>query len=233
MPMKIHFEIDADSRDFVLENHWDTAVPVSYESYGDGPLYVTCYPDVEQAVRSVMEMYAEDPFSDEALAALWEAVDPFFAEHHYRTDRFRDRWGHILRLRAEDLDGSLVQDTTRLLTAEDEDSNRTTYDLATSIESDYVAYGTVADGQVVSASVTNGPVDGPSGLIEVGLETAPAYRRRGYALSNLAALSGELIRRGYTPEYRCQRYNEASLRAALRVGYKQIGKFYDYVGRRD
>ena len=231
--MKIRYEIDADSRDFVLENRWDTAVPVSYEQYEDGTLYVTCYPDVEQAVRTVLEIYGEDPFSDAALAALWEAVDPFFAEHRYHTDRFRDRWGHILRLRAEDLDVSLVQDTTRPLTAEDDPHNRTTYDLTASIENDYLAYGTLIDGEVVSASVTNEPVDGEGGLIEVGLETAPAYRRRGYALSNLAALSAELIRRGYVPEYRCLRYNEASLRSALRVGYRQAGKFYDYVGRRD
>lgn len=229
--MKIIYEIDADSQDFVLENGWDTAIPISFEEY-NGTLYVTVYPEAEALAKAHFAKYSENPFSDEALSTLWVAFLPLLEKWGYHDDKFRDRYGYILRLPEGALRCDRIRPDTRKLSASDEKNNRTTYDLSCSEEYGMHAFGTVTEEGVVSASVTNNPVGDEPMVVEVGLETVPKMRKKGLGSSNLAALCKYLLSKGHTPEYRCQRYNEASLCSAKSVGFVQVGRFYDYVGRK-
>ena len=230
--MNIHYEIDADSQEFVLENGWDTAIPVSFEMY-ENDLFVTVYPEGEALAKAHFAKYGDDPFTDSALSALWGAFAPLLEKWGYSDDKFRDRYGYILRLPEGALREDKIRPDTRKLTAEDEKKNQTTYDLSCSEEFGMHAFGTVLKGAVVSACVTNNPVGEEPMVVEVGLETIPKMRKNGMGSSNLAALCKYLLANGHKPEYRCQRYNEASLASAQSVGFAKVGRFYDYVGRKN
>lgn len=210
---------------FVIENEWDVAIPVSF-SVIDGECRISCYPSVEQEVRDFYEQYKDDLFSDTALADLWGRIDFFFKKHGYGSDRFRDRWGYVFRGTAED------STLARRLSAADEDINETTYDIEASVEDGRLAFGVLENGKVVSVAVTHTPIEDGLALSEVGVETVPSSRKRGYAAASLRALSAYLGRCGIETEYRCQRYNTGSYRVAEAAGLRLAGKYYYYVGRK-
>lgn len=223
--------LNAEEESFVFENEWDTAIPVSFTYIPGEGTVLTAFPQVEKEARAFLEKYGEEPTSDEALSFLFAQLAPHMARWGYRDDRFRDRWGYILRADAssEILPASSL---AARLTAEDEEGNDTTYDLEATCEAGCLAYGIKVEGRVVSLAVTHEPPEDCGELVEVGVETAPAVRGKGYATACLVALASDLLASGYAVEYRCQRYNEASLRVALGAGLRQIGKYYYYVGRR-
>ena len=84
---------------------------------------------------------------------------------------------------------------------------------------DGVAYGVVADGRLVSVAYAH-----RTGLLEdcvadVGVETSPAYRRRGYARACVASVVAEMASRGGQARYSCSPGNAASIATARSVGF--------------
>lgn len=224
--------LDAEEEAFVLENGWDTVIPVSFTyTPGEGTV-LTAFPQVESLARAFLLAHGEDPTSDEALAFLFDGLAPYMKKWGYHDDRFRDRWGYILRAGADAALPDLPVQAV-CLTEKDERENDTTYDLAATCEAGCLAYGVKEGGRVVSLAVTHEPTEEGQTMVEVGVETVPAARKKGYATASLAALTKELTACGLTVEYRCQRYNTASYRTAVSAGFCEVGKYYYYVGRKD
>ena len=219
------FHCDRDDESFVLENKWDVAIPVSF-SVIDGECHLSCYPSVEREVRAFYRHHKDDLFSDAALSELWDRLDFFFVKHGYEPDRFRDRFGYVFRGTAEE------SPIARRLSACDEDINETTYDIKASVNDGREAFGVEKNGKIVSVAVTHTPIEDGLSLVEVGVETAPGFRKMGYATAALSALSASLSSRGIVTEYRCLRYNTGSYRVAEAAGLHLKGMFYYYVGRK-
>ncbi len=224
--------LDAEEEAFVFENEWDTVIPLSFTHTPTDGLVVTAFPQIEEVARCFLDRFEGDPTSDEALAYLFEALAPFMKKWGYHDDRFRDRWGYILRAEVGQAVAHAPHAATPL-TAADEEDNETTYDLVSTCEAGCLAYGIRENGRLVSLAVTHEAPEEGEPVIEVGVETVPAARGRGYATACLVALTNELLRRGIAVEYRCQRYNESSYRVALAAGLREAGKYYYYVGRKD
>ncbi len=223
--MKLVF--DEDGEQFVFENDWDTVIPVSFETIG-GESEITVFPSVARAVEDALRPHFDDLYSDEALSSLFAALLPYMETWGYADDRFRDRWGYVLRGGAPTADFSHAG----RLTPEDESRNDTTYDIRESLLDGRWVYGVLEKGRVVSLAVTHTPVTEETRRVEVGVETVPASRGKGYAKESLAALMAALSARGIEVEYRCQRYNHASRAVARSAGLSEVGKFYYYVGRK-
>lgn len=217
---------DRDGEEFVLENDWEMAIPISFLAV-NGELTVSYYPSCETETQAFLAKHASDPFSAAALADLYALFHPFLEKYGYKDDRFRDRWGYIYRGTGDGGESRAIR-----LAAEDEKYNDTTYDIEASVEDGRLAYGILDGGRVVSVAVTHEPIDGETALVEIGVETVPRTRRRGYAVQAVRALVAELARRGIATEYRCQRYNAASRKVAERAGLLPVGKYYYYVGRK-
>lgn len=60
-------------------------------------------------------------------------------------------------------------------------------------------------------------------VADVGVETAPAFRRRGYATLAVAALVNAMAQKGGETLYGCAPANLASHRTALKVGFAPYG----------
>lgn len=222
---------EAEEEAFILGEEWDTAIPISYEKT-DAGLEVHVFPQAAAVAEELVLRFGANPFSPQALAFLWQEMAPLLEKWGYADDRFRDRWGYVYRLQGGE--AYIPRQGARRLTAADEARNGTTYDIAATIEDGRLVYGVKQEGRVLSVAVTHEPVrrrvQGRS--IEVGVETVPSARGRGYATAALSALSAELLKRGYEVLYRCQRYNRASARTAEAAGLTRVGRYYYYVVRR-
>lgn len=219
-----------DEEAFVLENAWDTAIPISFTYTPAEGTVLTAFPQVETVARAFLDTYGDDPTAEEALTFLYAQLAPYREKWGYHDDRFRDRWGYILRTAPGFVPGAHKGGPVRLEAA-DETRNETSYDLAATCEAGCLGYGVAEGGKIVSLAVTHEAPDAP--LVEVGVETIPAARGRGYATACLQALAADLCGQGIAVEYRCQRYNAASYRVARAAGLVEVGKYYYYVWRKN
>lgn len=222
--------LEEEEEAFVLQNAWDTAIPISFTYTATQGTVLTAFPQVEAVARAFLTTYGDDPTADDALAFLYTQLAAYREKWGYHDDRFRDRWGYILRTYPGFAPGP-HKGSPICLEAADEARNETSYDLSATCEAGCLGYGVAEGGKIVSLAVTHEAPATP--LVEVGVETIPAARGRGYATACLCALATDLTRQGITVEYRCQRYNAASYRVAQAAGLTEFGKYYYYVWRKN
>jgi len=89
---------------------------------------------------------------------------------------------------------------------------------------DGIVYGVVADGAVASFAFAH-----RTGLMEdriagLAVETAAAYRRRGYAKTVVSGVVGHVARNGGDAIYTCRPGNHASVATARSVGFVPFGR---------
>ncbi len=88
---------------------------------------------------------------------------------------------------------------------------------------DGVVYGVVADGVVASVAYAHRAGLMEDEIADLGVATAPAYRRRGYARTAVSAVVEHFTRRSGEACYACSPDNEASRATALSVGFVRYG----------
>jgi GNAT superfamily N-acetyltransferase len=88
---------------------------------------------------------------------------------------------------------------------------------------DGIAYGIVADGKVVSVAFAHRPGVMEDRIADVGVTTAPAYQRRGYAKTAVSAVVEHVTRVGGEARYGCWPDNVASIATARSVGFVPYG----------
>lgn len=86
-----------------------------------------------------------------------------------------------------------------------------------------LVFGVIADGRVASLALAH-----PVGVMEhlaadVGVETAPAYRGRGFAKAAVSALAAHVTGRGGEVRYGCRPDNAASIAVARALGFVPFG----------
>jgi predicted GNAT family acetyltransferase len=84
---------------------------------------------------------------------------------------------------------------------------------------DRPVYGVVADGRVVSVAWAHRTGVMEAEIAYVGIATAPAHRRRGYAATALSALVEDFTVAGGEAYYCCDPDNAASIATARSVGF--------------
>lgn len=84
---------------------------------------------------------------------------------------------------------------------------------------DGIVYGVVADGAVVSVAFAHRSGCMEDQIADLGVETAPAHRRRGYAKTVVSAVVEHVTRGGGEARYACNPGNEASIATARSVGF--------------
>ena len=86
-----------------------------------------------------------------------------------------------------------------------------------------IAYGVVAGGVVASIAYAHRTGVMGNRVADLAVETAPAYRRRGYAKTAVSAVVEHLTRTGGEARYGCRPDNHASVATARSVGFIPYG----------
>lgn len=227
-------KIDRAGAAFVRRTGWDTAIPLSVIRWG-GKLTVTCWQRLRRVARRYETQFGTCPFSDTALNYLRSYGDRYLISLGFVPQSDRSGAGVILAAQPDTDDMSSAADrdfpcSVLLLDASTAGmENRTSYDLAATQAAGQRAYLAVVGGQVVAIAARNG-VQGS--YAEVGVETAPDFRRRGYAAAAVRALSRDLFADGKTPIARVDRENTASQALFRSVGFLPAGGYFDLIGER-
>jgi hypothetical protein len=89
---------------------------------------------------------------------------------------------------------------------------------------DGVVFGVVQENQVVSVAFAHRTGILEDCVADLGVETAPGYRRRGYAQAAVSALVGHFTQGGGEARYGCSPSNLASMATARSVGLVPYGQ---------
>ncbi|HOI75473.1 MAG TPA: GNAT family N-acetyltransferase [Syntrophales bacterium] len=98
--------------------------------------------------------------------------------------------------------------------------------------SDFISHGAgfslMVDGQAAATAFSSFRHDG---ILELGLETRPAFRERGFACVVTARLIEYCLERGLEPVWSCRRGNQGSYNLAVKSGFEPIRHlpFYELI----
>ena len=95
--------------------------------------------------------------------------------------------------------------------------------LPTHCSPDGIVYGVVTDGAVVSVAFAHRSGVMEDKIADLGVETASAYRRRGYAQTVVSVVVEHITRAGGEARYGCLPDNQASIATARSVGFVPYG----------
>lgn len=236
-------KLDVGGEEFVFENEWDTAVPITVRKKDDGEAVIEVFPSYEGEAEEFLRLFGDDPFTDEALSYIWGNIGTKMRDRGYEEDangKFRDRFYYTYVMKSrEQINADAILPSTVKLTkkAISRKRNMTTFDLPLYIEEEMTSFVTVMDGKVLSIASENRSCsedfdDEEKSVIEIGVETAVDARGQGYASSNAAALCRELIDEDCYITYETDKKNIASQKCAERAGFHRYGRCYYYVMRR-
>ena len=206
----------------------DTAIPISiHQSTGDEP-EITVLPSIKKVAAKLERDFADKLFSKEAHSFLRENIRPFMDTIGFLDNR-QSRKISLVMSRNE----SIVPSPTSAIRLTDKSTyskNLTTVPMRDLLELGHIVCAVMVDSSIVSVAYTDLPPDGKA--VEVGVETAPAYRNRGYAKDALTKLISELDRIDTVPIYICSQSNTASMRLAKSLGFSTQAMEYNYIFRR-
>lgn len=205
----------------------DTAIPIAIREYSGEEAEICALPSLKRVAVEFEKKFSNDYFSRDAHTWLREKVRPIMHRLGYHDNRQSRRITNIYSLDS-DFAFTCTGDAERLL---EEMKNLTTTDIHSMLEFGHIVCVVLRDNAIVCTAYTNLPPDGDE--VEIGVETAPAYRKQGYARDALSRLITELAKLDIRPIYACSESNRASLRLAHSLGFTLEAREYDYIFRRD
>lgn len=237
-------KLDRGGEEFVFENEWDTAVPITVRKKDGGEVCVEVFPTYESEAEEFVRRFADDPFTDEAMDFIFEEIGTKMRNRGYEEDengKFRRRFYYTYVIKSRDaVNRDAILPSTMPLTKKNirRKKNKTTFDLPLYIDEEMTAFVTVKDGEIVSIASENRScsddfVDEGADIIEIGTETYVDQRKNGYAASNCAALADALLSENdcYVT-YETANDNISSQKCAEKAGFVRYGRCYYYIMRK-
>ncbi len=221
--------------DYALTNKLDVIIPIIIR-YSKTQIEISAYDSYMDTAREYFNLFENNDFlSDKSLDWLHERIGQKTYDYGYVPDEnHKYEWHYIFtadkntRINYD----KILKSTKQLTLNDDEDKylTETKLNLPDNLYDtyEYSAFGTFIDDKIVSVCSENSHYcdDDES---EVGIETAPDYRCKGFAVSNLAAQTEFLLKKSISKiYYHCSRFNIASIKTAESAGYCNIGKNYYY-----
>ena len=221
--------IDHEGEELVRETQFDIAVPVHIEEF-EGDVKIFSYPSVESMCNELENKFSDNMFSDTALDFIRSGCENFRTELGYKEEKYPKNWGYNFICDTEHINEDNFAERIR---RDGKYKNLTTFNIRDCLAYERVIFAIVKDGQIVSVAVTCESLQKGADWVEIGTETAVGYRGNGYSTMAVKALSAFLIQKGYRVLYKCHHMNGASCSVAKSAGFKQVGRFYYYVLKKE
>ncbi len=237
-------KLDSGGEEFVFENEWDTAVPITVRQKDGCEPVIEVFPSYESEAEELLRRFSDDLFSPLALDFIYESIGKKMRPCGYEEDangKFRHRLYFTYAIKSRDeINKDAILPTTLPLSKKNIrfKKNRTTFDLPLYIDEKMTAFVTVSGREVVSIAAENRSfsddfADEGIDVIEIGTETHIDHRKNGYAASNCAALADKLMSENdCIITYETANDNISSQKCAEKAGFVRYGRCYYYIMRR-
>ena len=234
--------IDYDGEEFVFDNKWDTAIPITVRKKMNSEPVIEVFPSYKDEADEFERKYSGDPFSIEALSYIWNNIGVKMRQRGYEDDKkHRDIWNKCFVIKSQNqINCDIILPTTKKLSRASATGvkNKTTFNIKLYVKEKITSYITVENNELISIAAENNAFsndfcDETDNITEIGVETTITHRGRGFASSNAAALTKDIINNagGYVT-YEAQCDNIASAGVAVKAGFIQYGGCYYYVLRK-
>lgn len=211
----------------------EVAVPFEMTVRG-GEAFIEYYPTAKPLVDEFLQKFgACEAFLLSAEAVKWacERFGAFLEQHGFWMSP--DSEDYYIGYALDEPQGQILPEITRL--AGDETyTDLTETDIEGLCAGGYIIYAAIVDNNIAAVANTGEPIaEETPREVEIGVDTAEKYRRRGYGKACVTALVRELHERGYTAVYECASENTASVGLAESLGGKAAYRKFYIVGFRD
>lgn len=204
-----------------LDEKSDLIVPFSVIVSNDC-MEVCAFARLRQLADAFAERFSDDPFTKEAQQYLESILGRQITNWEYGKPVHRCTITYVAE-KDTVIANAALPETIPIASLPENTEDLTFLELDPSLP----GFATVIDGKIVSAAVCNDPFFSPQDTAtEIAVETSESYRRRGYAVSNVAALAAFLQNQGKTVRYICDADNLASCKTAARAGFTVESKGY-------
>lgn len=204
----------------------DVAVPFELTLDEKGAV-CCCYPEAEALTDEFLSLFGESEktlFSDEALLWLNERFEAFLEGYGFELSPDAD--DYYVNYTLSDAPDVSCPNVVRLR-GDENYIDLTDTDIDGLLDCGFIIYAAVVDGNIAALANTGEPINGDTATaVEIGVDTATEYRRRGYGNACVCALVKELAALGHTAIYECASKNLPSIKLIEGIGgtlsYKKI-----------
>ena len=226
--------VDAEDIEFekdIISSGYHIAVPVQIEKKTSGALRIIAYSFAMEKSREFEEKFAADPFSPDALAFLDENIGSLMQKIEYSTEHATERI--FYEYRCDGANSSKILPECELIASLEgekweESLELDAFELDETNRIDRMAVVRDSDGMIICYAGLDDVCEN-DGLLEVTVECAENYRRRGYGASCVAKLTEYLLSIGEKVKYVCEKENELSVMTAQSAGYELYKTVLPYV----
>ena len=226
--------VDAEDREFeedIISSGYHIAVPMQIEKKTGGALRIIAYSFVMDKARTFEEQFGDDPFTDEALGFLEDEIAPVMNAMDYSTEHAAERL--FREYRCERANRERILPECELIDTLDgveycDELELDAFELDPENKIDRMAVMRDENGKIVCYAGLDDVCEN-DGLLEVTVECAEEYRRRGYGSACVACLTDYLLSIGERVKYVCEDDNVNSKLTAESAGYTLFKTVLPYV----
>lgn len=198
-------------------------IVIDYIQFSDGYTVFAVIPELTAFIKDFSLLYTEDLFSLNAFLYLFDYLETYIRKYPrwlYKEDNALEKYMIYYGLGDKNkIIKSKIQQSTIQCTVESSFLNLTNEYKKFEQNNNY--FGTLIDNNIVAISGTNGM---ENEIVDIGVDTNINHRRKGYAVSNITALSAFLLNKGYLVKYSCNSLNMPSMKTAVSSGFDIIAK---------
>ncbi|HBN83765.1 MAG TPA: hypothetical protein DDZ89_07955 [Clostridiales bacterium] len=219
--------IEIDKEKMYDENS-DSDVPFKYIQFQDGCIIFATIPKLLEFAKNYYEIFKNGLFNKKAFEYLFENISVKMKKYErkpYTVNRELEKYmSYSILDDKTDIPYEKIQNSTIQFKADTPYKNITNSYIE--LSQDCIYYGTLIGENIVSIVGTNTPIMKypNSEVVYIGVETHENYRQKGYAISNVAAMSDYLLSNGYIVKWGCNSLNISSIKTASSCGFREIAK---------
>jgi len=206
-------DIEKDGGDIVMD----------FTQFNDGFTSFSVISELMEFARGFSSAFSDDFYSLKAFEHLFEYIENYIKKYPrwlYREEEALEKYMVYYGLGdKQEIAHSKLQKTTIKLTADSHYKNIT--DEYKELYSDNIYFGTLIGDEIVSITGANGM---QNEIVDIGVDTNINHRNKGYAVSNIVALSDYLLSNNHMVKFSCNNLNTFSIKSAISSGFKLIAK---------
>ncbi|MBQ8163711.1 MAG: GNAT family N-acetyltransferase [Clostridia bacterium] len=217
---------DAELEKKLFSANAETLVPIEITLDKNG-LRICSFNKTLDIAKEFKKRFSCAPFSKEAIAFLEESMLPLITSWKYFTDDYFPK--HIYTFLASSVSDDLILPSTVFVKSIEKYENLTEYELEGNDDGYFV---TVLENKIVSVCEIN-VSDAFINAKEINVYTNENYRKKGYGVSNVMAMTKYLLSKGEKVAYTAPKDNIASQKVAKKCGFDKISETYYYICYRE